>query len=115
MAKKRFVHCEECFGVFHNRFCIRTIETLSFHIHRVIIIVSMECDRTRNDFFCENSWKNNLKLKKDYAEKFNKATGIAIQIRHWDGYRRLSIERIDVVYFPNSVHPDRNETGSEFN
>ena len=58
--------------------------------------------------------KNNIELKKDYAEKFSKTTGIEIQSQHWGGNKQLSIESIAVEYFPNSVHTGINETKSEF-
>ena len=38
-----------------------------------------------NNFFCGNASKNNIKLKKYYAEKFIKTTGIEIQGQHWGG------------------------------
>ena len=60
----------------------------------------MECGNTRNNYFRENSWINNLRLKKDYAEKFSKTTGIEIQSQHWGRNRQLSMEGIDVEYFP---------------
>ena len=45
-----------------------------------------------NNFFCGNASKNNIKLKKYYAEKFIKTTGIEIQGQHWGGNRKLSME-----------------------
>ena len=45
----------------------------------------MECGRTKNYCFHENSWKNRLKLNKDYAENFSETTGIGIQSQHWGG------------------------------
>ena len=40
--------------------------------------------------------KTNSRFKKDYAEKFSKATGIEIQSQHWSGNRKLSMEGIVV-------------------
>ena len=54
----------------------------------------MECGRTKNDCFHDNASKNNIKLKKYYAEKFIKTTGIEIQSQHWGGNRQLSMEVI---------------------
>ena len=59
-------------------------------------------------FFCGNASKNNIKLKKSYAEKFIKTTGIEIRGQHWGGKRQLSMEIIAVEYFPNSVDPGNN-------
>ena len=42
---------------------------MSFHIAHVRILGSMGCGKTRNDYFHKKSWRNNLKLKKYYAEK----------------------------------------------
>ena len=42
----------------------------------VMILGSMECGNTRNDFLHYNSSKNDINLNKDYAEKFIKTTGI---------------------------------------
>ena len=55
MAKKRFVINEEEIDVFHNIFYIPKIEKLSFHISHVRIIGSMECGKTRNEYFHESS------------------------------------------------------------
>ena len=65
---------------------------MSFHIYRVGIIGSMECGKTRNDFFHGNASKNSTKLKKNYAEKSSKTIGIEIQGQHWGGNRKLSME-----------------------
>ena len=51
---------------------------MSFYLARVGILGLMECEKTRNDYFHDNQYKNNLKLKKDYAEKFTETTGIEI-------------------------------------
>ena len=56
---------------------IPTIENLSFHLARVMIIGSMDSGKTRM-LFHNNSSKNSIKLKKVYAEKFSKKTGIEI-------------------------------------
>ena len=50
-----------------------------------------------------------IKSKKDYAETFSGKTGIEIESQSWGGNRQLSIESIDVEYFPNSVDPGSNE------
>ena len=71
------------------------MEKLSFHLYHVRIIGSMEYEKTRNYFFMIMH-KNNIKLKKDYAEKFNEKTGIEIQSQHWGGNRQLSMEDIAV-------------------
>ena len=52
----------------------------------------MEFGKTRNDYFKENTRNKNLKLKKYYAKKFSKTTGIEIQGKHWGGNRQLSME-----------------------
>ena len=36
----------------------------------------MECEKNRNDFLHNNAFKKIINLKKDYAEKFSKTTGI---------------------------------------
>ena len=63
---------------------------------------SIEYGKTRNNCFHDNALKI-LKLKKDYSEKFSKATGIEIQSQHWGGNRQLSIEGIAVEYFTTYV------------
>ena len=50
MVKNLFVCHKEVIDVFHNKFYIPTIEKLSFHLSRVRIIGSMECEKIRNDF-----------------------------------------------------------------
>ena len=50
MMKNFFLH-EEVIDVFHKYFYIPTIEKMSFHLAHVRIITSMECGKTRNDFF----------------------------------------------------------------
>ena len=47
--------------------------------------------------------QQNMRLKKNYAEKFSKTTSIEIQGQHWDGNRQLSMDGIAVEYFTNSV------------
>ena len=79
---KCFVPNEEVLDFFHGFFNIPTIEKLSFIIAHVRILGSMEFRKTINDFFCANASKNNVKFKKDYAEKFSEATGIEIQSQH---------------------------------
>ena len=91
------------------------MEKFRFHLAHVSILGSMECGKTRNDPFHENSWKNHLKLYQQYAEKFSETAGIEIQSQHWCGNRKLSMEEIDVGQFPNSVDPVINETKSVFN
>ena len=49
---------------------------------------------TRNDSFQVNERKNNLRLKKDHADKFSETTGIEIQSQHWGGNRKLPVEVI---------------------
>ena len=75
MVKKLFVINEEEIDVFDNIFYIPKIENLSFHISHVRIIGSMECGKTRNEYFHESSCKK-INLKKYCAEKFSKTTGI---------------------------------------
>ena len=74
----------------------------------------MELGKTRNDCFCANELKNNIKFRKDYEEKFSEATSIEIQSQHWVGYRQLSMEGIFVEYFPTSIDTSNNEEKSEF-
>ena len=100
-GRENFVLHEEVIDVFHNKLYTTTIEKLSFHLACVRILGSMECGNTRNNYFRENSWINNLRLKKDYAEKFSKTTGIEIQSQHWGGNSQLSMEGISVEYFTN--------------
>ena len=59
--------------------------------------------------FHGNASKNNIELKKDYAEKSSETTGIEIQSQHWDGNRMLLMEGNAVEYFPYSIHPGSNE------
>ena len=80
-----------------------TIEKLSFNIFCVMVLSSMECGKTRNDFLNINSYNIYINLKKDYSEKINKTTGIETKIQHWDGNSKLSMEGISVEYFPTSV------------
>ena len=94
--------------VFHELFYITSIEKLSFNLSHVIILGSMECGKTRN--YCyHNAPKNNIMLKKYYAEKFSETTSIEIQIQLWGGNRQLSMEGIAVEYFTKSIDPGRNE------
>ena len=88
MAKKCFVLHEEVTDFFYEMFYITTIEKLSFHLAHVRILGSTECGNTRNDCFRANTSKNNIKFKKDYAEKSSEATGIEIQSQHWGGNRK---------------------------
>ena len=96
MVNKCFVLHEEVIDVFHNKFYITTIEKLSFNLSHVRILGSMECGRTRNYCFHDNTSKKYIKLKKEYAEKFNETIGIEIQNQHWGGHRQLSMEVIDI-------------------
>ena len=54
-----------------EKYYITTIEKLSFNLDHVRIIGSMECGKTRNDCFRANASKENVKLKKYYAQKFS--------------------------------------------
>ena len=75
---------------------IPTIEKLSFHLACVRIVGSMESVNTINDHFHNNAPKKIIKLKKYYAKKIIKTTGVEIQIQHWIGNRQLSMEVISV-------------------
>ena len=66
----------------HNR-------KLSFYLSCVSILSLIKCVNTINDCLCYNASKNNIKLKKDNAEKFSMTTGIEIQSQHWYGNRQL--------------------------
>ena len=59
--------------------------------------------------------KKQFKGKKDYAEKFSESTSLEIQSPHWGGNRQLSMEGIDVEYFPTSVYIDKNVVKYELN
>ena len=83
---------EEVIDVFHNKFYITAIEKVSSHIFHVRIVGSMECVKNSNDSFIKIYGKNNLKLKKYYAEKLNEKTGTEIQSQHLVENRQLSIE-----------------------
>ena len=72
---------------------ILIIEKVSFHIDHVRIIGSTECQKTRI-FFYDNVSKDNIKLKKHYAEKISETTSIERQSEYWD-------EVTSVEYFPN--------------
>ena len=50
-----------------------------------------------------------IKLRKYYAEKFSKTTGIEIKRQCWGGNRQLSMEDISVEYFTNSIDTGSNE------
>ena len=50
-----------------------------------------------------------IKIKKDYAEKFSKTTGIEIKSQHWGGNRQLSMEGIAIEYLTNSINHGSNE------
>ena len=73
----------------------------------------MEFGKTRDDCFHDNASKNNINLKKVYAEKFRDTTVIEIQGQNCGGNRKLSIEGIAIEYFPNSIDPGVNKK-SEF-
>ena len=79
---------------------IPTIEKLPFHIDLVRTLGSMKCRKNKNYYFHDNVSILNLYLDKYYAEKFSKTTGIEIQSQHWGRNRQLSMEGIDVEYFP---------------
>ena len=68
----------------------------------------MEYGKTRNDYFHDNAFKNNIKLKKYYAEIFSETTSIEIKIQHKGRNRQLSMEGIAVEYFTNSFEPSSN-------
>ena len=51
-------------------------------------------------YFHDNVSILNLYLDKYYAEKFSKTTGTEIQSQHWGRNIQLSMEGIDVKYFP---------------
>ena len=55
--KKPFVIHEGDIDGFHDIVYIPTIEKLSFHISHVRIIGSMECRKTRNEYFHESLCK----------------------------------------------------------
>ena len=69
----------------------------------------MEYGKTRNGCLCNNASNNNIKFKKDYAEKKSELTGIDIQTQHWGGNRQLSMEGIAVEYFSTSVNIGNKE------
>ena len=54
--KKNFVLREEVIDVFHNKFCIPTMECL-FLLAHVSIFGSMVCGNTRNDYYQEKEGK----------------------------------------------------------
>ena len=56
--------------------------------------------------------RGKIKLKKYYVEKPSKTPGKEIQIQHWGGHRKLSMDVIAVEYAPNSVDTGRNKTKS---
>ena len=80
-----------------------------------MILGSMECCKTRNDYICANASIKNIKSLKYYAEKLSEATAKEIQSQNWDGSRHLAMEVIDVEYFPNSIDTSNNEEKSELN
>ena len=61
MARKSCVIHEEYIDVFHKIFYIPTLEKWSFHISHVRNIGSMECRKTRNQYFQEFYAKNKYK------------------------------------------------------
>ena len=67
----------------------------------------MECGKTRKKR--DNASKNNIKLKRDYAETFSETNVIEIQRQHWGGNSKLSIEGVVIEYFPNSFDQGGNE------
>ena len=67
MVKKCFVLHEESIAVFHERNYIPTIEKMSLHISHVRTFGSMEFWKTRNYCFCDNQFRNNIKLNKYYT------------------------------------------------
>ena len=75
----------------------------------------MECGKTRNGFFNDNTSNKDIKLNKDYTKNPIKTTCIEIQTQHWGGNRQLLMEGIAVEYIANSVYPCINETRLEFN
>ena len=86
---------------------------MSFHLACVRIIGLVGCGKTRNNYFHENSWGNNLKFKKEYAKNLAKQL-VRIKSQYWGGNSHLSIEVISVEYFPNSVDPGNNEINKNF-
>ena len=50
-----------------------------------------------------------IKLNNDHSKKFSKTTITEMQSQYWGGYRKLSMEGIDVEYFPSLIHTGRNE------
>ena len=83
MAKHFWFFTRELLMSFLKYIYIPTTEKLSFHIAHVRILGSIKSGKTRNDFFHNTASKNNINLKKDYAEKFSKKTGIEIQSQYW--------------------------------
>ena len=47
-------------------------------------------------------------------QKISAKNGIEIQIQHWGGNRKLSMEGIAIEYFPISIDTHNNEEKSEF-
>ena len=82
---------------------------MSFNIDLVRTLGSMKCRNTKNYYSHDNVSIIDLYLDKYSAEKFNKTTGIEIQSQHWGGNIQLSIEGIDVEYFPISIDRGINE------
>ena len=56
----------------------------------------------------DNASKNNIKLKRDYAENFSETNVVEIQRQHWGGNSKLSIEGVVIEYFPNSFDQGSN-------
>ena len=48
------------------------------------------------------------KVQEILCRKISRKNGIEIQIQHWGGNRKLSMERIAVEYFPNSTDTGSN-------
>ena len=57
MANKCSVLQKKVVDVFCGKFHSTTIEKLSFHFSRYRIIGSIECGKTKNDFFHDNASK----------------------------------------------------------
>ena len=49
--KKCFALHEEVIDIFHNKFYIPTLEYLSFHLSNAYFFGSMQCGKTRNEYF----------------------------------------------------------------
>ena len=105
---KCFVHHEEDIDIFHDKFYIPTIENCHFIFIVLGLLVQWNLGRLKL-IFHDNAPKNNIRLKKDYAEKFIKNIGIEIQSQNWGGNIQLSMEGIAVQYFTNSIDACNNK------